>query len=193
MAGLCERDGNKFYNSAVWVAPTGVGGVYRKVHLFDEEKRWFTPGSEPWPIFRVGAVRVGILVCFDWLFPEAARSLALRGADILAHPSNLVLPHCQQAMRTRALENGVFCATANRVGKDRRRHRRVGFTGRSQVVDPDGNVLVRAARARTGVVSVLLDVRRARDKRVTARNHLLADRAPALYGALTEGAGRGSG
>jgi len=168
------------------VGAKGVEGVYRKVHLFDEEKRWFSPGRAPWPVFRRGRARVGVLICFDWRFPEAARALALAGADVLAHPSNLVLPYCQESMRTRALENRVYCLTANRVGEDRSSSsgRRLAFTGRSQAVDPTGQVLWRAGRSRPAARVVDLDLARARDKRVTARNDLWGDRVPALYASL---------
>jgi predicted amidohydrolase len=184
VAGLCERRGARLMNSAVWVGPRGVRGVYRKVHLFFEEKLWFAPGREPWPVFRVGAARVGLMICFDWRFPEVARSLALAGADLIVHPSNLVHPYCQEAMRTRALENRVFCATANRVGWDRRPGRALRFTGQSQVVDPFGRVLTRASAARPETRVVDIDLSLARDKRVTARNDLFGDRVPGLYAGL---------
>jgi predicted amidohydrolase len=186
VAGLCERRGGEVYNSAVWIRPRGVGDVYRKVHLFDLEKTWFRPGRQAWPVFRVGPARIGLLICFDWRFPEAARSLALAGADLLAHPANLVQRPCQDAMRTRALENRVFCATANRVGEDRRGRASIRFTGRSQIADPDGLVLARAGASRSWARVVSLDLRAARNKRVTARNHLFADRVPELYSALSQ-------
>ena len=185
VAGHCEREGRATYNSAVAIASGRWLGVYRKVHLFNEEKKWFSPGRAPWPVYRMGSARVGVLICFDWRFPEAARTLALGGADVLAHPSNLVLPHCQQAMRTRALENRVFCATANRVGEDRRPGKVVRFTGGSQIVAPDGEVVGRASRTRAAVVAAACRLPEARDKRINARNDLVRDRVPRLYGRLT--------
>ena len=190
VAGLCERGRRAFHNSAVLVGAGGTRAVYRKVHLFDEEKRWFEPGRSAWPVLPVGVARIGILVCFDWRFPEAARALALAGADVLAHPSNLVMPYCQEAMRTRALENRVFAATANRVGADVRGNKRLEFTGRSQIVDPHGRVLARLGARGAGCRVREIDLAQARDKTVTRRNDLFADRVPALYGTL---ASRGSG
>jgi len=187
VAGFCERAGRVLHNSAIWVDRRGTRGVYRKVHLFDSEKRWFARGTDPWPVFRCGPARVGVLICFDWRFPEAARSLSLRGADVIAHPSNLVLPHCQESMRTRALENKVFAATANRVGEDVRPGARLGFTGKSQIVDPTGRVLWRAGARAPAARLVELDLALARDKRVTRRNDLFLDRAPGLYRALVQG------
>ena len=81
------------------------------------------------------------MICFDWFFPETARSLALLGADIIAHPANLVLPYCQKAMITRCLENRVFAVTANRIGQEKRGEDDFQFTGASQIISYDGKVL----------------------------------------------------
>ncbi|HLE57471.1 MAG TPA: nitrilase-related carbon-nitrogen hydrolase, partial [Rhodothermia bacterium] len=121
VAGLPESDGHKYFNSAVLVGPEGYIGRYRKTHLFYEEKIWFVPGDSGFPVFDVVSAsgisyRLGIMICFDWFFPESARTLAVRGADVIAHPSNLVKEWCPQAMPIRALENRVFTATANRTG-----------------------------------------------------------------------------
>jgi predicted amidohydrolase len=121
------------------------------------------------------------MICFDWIFPEAARSLALQGADLIAHPSNLVLPYCHAAMATRALENGVFVATANRVGTEDRAGRSLTFTGGSRVIDPRGRVLAAAGTASEETIVVELDPAAARDKTITAHNDRLGDRRPELY------------
>src|SRR5262249_9045769 len=63
VAGFCEKAGRVLHNSAIWVDARGTRGVYRKVHLFDSEKRWFAPGRDLWPVFRCGPARVGILIC----------------------------------------------------------------------------------------------------------------------------------
>ncbi|MGH7725087.1 MAG: nitrilase-related carbon-nitrogen hydrolase [Candidatus Eiseniibacteriota bacterium] len=182
VAGFPERDGRRVYNSAVLLAPDGrVRDVYRKIHLFFEEKLWFAPGDRAPRVHRVGAARVGMLICYDWRFPEATRGLALAGADVIAHPSNLVFPHAQQAMRVRALENRVFVGTANRVGEDVRPGRAVSFTGRSQIVAPDGSLIARAGIRAPRALAAALDLRAARDKWFTSRNHLFRDRRPELY------------
>ena len=85
-----------------------------------------------------------MLICFDWRFPETSRALALLGADVIAHPSNLVFPNAQKAMLTRSLENRVYTVTANRTGTERRPGGTVPFTGRSQIVGAQR----RAGRAR---------------------------------------------
>jgi predicted amidohydrolase len=84
-------------------------------------------------------VKVGMMICFDWIFPESARTLALKGAQIIAHPSNLVLSYCQQAMFTRAVENRVFTITANRTGTEINGDKELYFTGKSVIVDTKGN------------------------------------------------------
>jgi len=182
VAGLAERAGGRVFNSAVAVDPTGVRALYRKIHLFDREKEWFDPGDLGFPVIPLAGARVGIMICFDWRFPEAARTLALGGAQLIAHPSNLVLPHCQDAMVTRAIENRVFTATVNRIGVERAGDgSQLTFTGRSRIVSPGGSVLAEAPATEIAAGVVELDPAEADDKRATARHDLLADRRPEHY------------
>jgi predicted amidohydrolase len=94
VAGLIERDAQsgRLFNSAALIGPEGVVGVYRKLHLAMEDRAWATPGDRGLPTFDIPAGRVGILIGYDALFPEAARVLALDGADIIAYPSLLTWP-----------------------------------------------------------------------------------------------------
>jgi predicted amidohydrolase len=182
VAGFAERAGGRVHNAAAIVADGRPLGRYRKVHLFGFEREVFDAGDETFPVVEHRGLRVGTMVCFDWIFPESARSLALAGADVIAHPSNLVLPWCQRAMPLRALENGVYAATANRVGAEERPPRpRLRFTGGSLVVAPDGEVLASAGPDAPGVVAAEVSVARARDKRLPSGNDRLADRRPSLY------------
>lgn len=181
VAGFAESHGGKVFNSAALVKPNGEIGLYRKTHLFWNEKQWFAPGSTGFRVFDVGRVKVGLMICFDWLFPEAARTLALRGAQVICHPSNLVLPHCPAAMPVRALENRVFTVTANRTGRERRGGRDLRFIGRSVICGPDRTVLAGAGGSGENVKVVGIDPARARDKRITPRNDLFRDRRPKLY------------
>jgi predicted amidohydrolase len=181
VTGFAERDGDRVFNSALLLGRRGILQTYRKLHLFNNEKRWFDPGDLPVEVKRVRGVRLGQLICFDWAFPEIFRRLALDGMELLCHPSNLVLDYCQKAMLTRCLENGVFAVTTNRFGEDRRPHGAVKFTGRSQIVGPKGDLLVRAASQREEVRVVSLDPSRSRDKKITPLNHLLKDRRPEFY------------
>lgn len=182
VAGLAERAGNKAYNSAVLVGPKGLIATYRKAHLFWDEKKIFTKGDTPFKVYKAGKVRVGMMICFDWLFPEAARTLALQGAEVICHPSNLVLPYCPQAMITRSLENRVFTITANRVGTEERvSGKPLKFIGTSQVTSPDGDVLVRAGSKRIDAAVVEIDPSRARKKLITPLNDIFRDRRKDLF------------
>ncbi len=180
--GLAEHASSALYNSAVLIGPNGYIGTYRKVHLFLEETLWFSPGDTGFRVWDIGLAKLGLLVCFDWFYPEAARTLALQGADILCHPSNLVLPHCPDAMVTRCLENRVFAITANRVGQEQRGEKSaLQFIGLSEIVAPNGQVVHRASRDDSELFTTTIDVTHARDKRVNAYNDLFKDRQPQWY------------
>ncbi|HEX7880296.1 MAG TPA: nitrilase-related carbon-nitrogen hydrolase [Candidatus Eisenbacteria bacterium] len=185
VVGIAEAAGGKRYNSSVLIGPDGSVGTYRKLHLYDREKLFFVPGDLGLPVFRLpvpGDPVIGMMICFDWRFPEAARGLALAGADIIAHPSNLVLTLCQAAMITRCLENRVFAVTANRTGVEDRGGVRIGFTGGSQIVDPNGVVLAAADPANSGSAVVTIDLAEARNKSINSRNDLWGDRRVGEYG-----------
>ena len=187
VAGLAERAPGGVYNSAVVVTPKGLLGTYRKTHLFYEERQHFTPGDTGFQVWtltpRVGkSYRLGVMICFDWFFPESARALALAGADVIAHPSNLVLPHCPNAMPTRALENHVVTATANRTGTESNGRESLTFIGRSLACGPDGSVLCKTDGSETRMIHAEVDPRSSRDRQINAHNHLLDDRRPELYG-----------
>jgi predicted amidohydrolase len=192
IAGFPERHRGRFYNSAMLVGPSGVRAVYRKLHLFEREQEWFSPGNIALEVHRVGPARVGMLICFDWRFPEATRALALLGADVIAHPSNLVYRNAQQTMRTRSFENRVYVVTANRTGTERRPGGTVPFTGRSQIVDPAGKVIAKATRTESVARAADVDLARSRDKALTRRTHLWTSRRPEFYGEVTRKTGRGS-
>lgn len=179
--GLPERDGERVYNASVLVGPAGVVGRYHKVHLFQRERELFAPGDGGFPVWDLGFARVGMMICFDWLFPEAARSLALAGAEVIAHPSNLVLTHCQGVMPARCLENQVFAVTANRGGREQRGELDLTFTGGSVIVGPDGGVRTDASGDGDELRVVDVDVADARDKWITPTHHVLDDRRPDQY------------
>jgi predicted amidohydrolase len=181
VSGLNERDGERLYNSAILVGPGGYRGRYRKLHLFMNELDFFQPGDQGLPVFDLGFCRVGMLVCFDWVYPEAWRVLALAGADVICHPSNLVLPGlAQRAVPIRALTNRVYVITANRVGSEGD----LTFTGLSTIAGPRGELLAQTPAEGEAVAVVEADVELARDKQITPRNHLLAGRRPDAYAPL---------
>jgi len=186
VAGLIEKDGQKLYNAAVLVGPDGYIATYRKIHLFYEETLWFSPGDLEYTVYNIGICRVGMMICFDWIFPEAARVLALRGADVICHPSNLVHPYCQEAMITRCLENRVFAVTANRTGTEIRGNKQLHFTGKSQITGPDGAILRHAGEITEETSSSDIDVRRAREKTFNPYNDLFLSRRVAFYSDLVK-------
>ncbi|MEE8110858.1 MAG: nitrilase-related carbon-nitrogen hydrolase [bacterium] len=186
VAGLAERDGDQIFNTCVLVGPEGSIGRYRKLHLFYEEKRWFRPGEEPPPVLDVGGVKLGLMVCFDWIFPETARMLALQGADILCHPANLIYTLCHKAMVVRCIENRVFAVTCNRTGQDARKpDETLTYTGGSQVVDPRGEILVRAGPEEAEGRVVDIHPERSRNKDLNEYNNLVRDRRVEIYEMLS--------
>lgn len=182
VAGICEHTPQGLYNSAAVFAQGNHITTYRKIHLFLNERDWFSPGNEEPPVVEFKDAKFGVMVCFDWAFPETARVLTLKGAQVILHPSNLVLPYCQDAMVTRSIENSVYTATANRVGIERG----IEFSGNSQITNTTGIRLTTLPRDEVGIAFVDIDPQAADDKMITKRNHVITDRKPELYTRLTE-------
>ena len=177
VGGIAEISNNKLYNSSFLVTPQGNLKIYRKAHLFFKENIYFTPGDTRFEVHDIGEAKVGLLICFDWIFPEAMRSLALKGAEIICHSANLVMPHCQPAMLTRALENRIFIITANRIGVERG----LKFTGKSQIVSPEGKILARAGDDQESLCIIDIDPGEARNKQLNEYNNLFKQRRKDLY------------
>jgi predicted amidohydrolase len=185
-AGLAEKDSDRFFNSAVLVGPEGFIGVYRKTHLFFEEKLFFSPGDTGFRVWDTEIGRVGIMICFDWFFPESMRVLALMGAEIIAHPANLVLPYCPAAMPVRCLENRVYGITANRIGEENRKEgQSLRFIGQSLISSPEGEVLVKAPESEEVLLLADINPELARNKSLTALNNVFNDRRPQMYSDIT--------
>lgn len=185
VTGLCEKSDDKYYNTSLLITPSGKTHAYRKIHLFDTEKKWFTPGNDSPAVYEIegsfGKVSIGMMICFDWFFPETARTLALLGAQIICHPSNLVLSYCQRAMFARAVENRVYTVTANRTGTEDRGGNKLEFTGQSVMVSPKGQYLIEAGKYDEVAMSVEIDPQLALDKNVTGNNNIFEDRRKELY------------
>jgi predicted amidohydrolase len=180
VAGVNERDeeSGHLYNSAIAVGPRGYIGKYRKLHLFMNERDFFQPGNLGLPVFDLGICKVGMLICFDWIFPETWRVLALKGADIVCHPANLVLPGlAQRAIPVHAVMNHIFIVSANRIGQEGE----LTFTGLSTIANPKGDVLAQASQTETKVKIVDVDITMAQNKAITPRNDVLEDRRPEEY------------
>ena len=178
--GFAEHS-DRIYNSAVLVGPDGMVGMYRKVHLFDRENLFFAPGNLGFPVFNLPFGKIGIMICFDWIYPESARSLMIKGAQLIAHPANLVLANCPDAMVTRCLENRVFTATADRIGVENRGGVDLKFIGRSEIVAPNGKILCRLGEHEPAISTVDVDLTLADKKQVNEYNHLIKGRRPDQY------------
>lgn len=183
VSGFNERDNKDLYNSAILIGPKGYLGKYRKLHLFMNEKDYFKPGNISLPVFDIGLCKIGMLVCFDWIFPEVWRILALKGAEIICHPSNLILPGlAQKAVPIHALTNRIYTITANRIGTEGD----LSFTGLSTIANPNGDILFQASQTEEETVIKDIDIRLARDKIITKKNDLFSDRRPEEYSLLIE-------
>jgi predicted amidohydrolase len=189
--GLAEKTGNKLYNSSFLVGADGFIATYRKSHPFDREKEIYDVNDRDlFNVYDLGIARVGMMICFDWIYPETARILALRGAQVILHMTNLVLPYCQAATVTRCIENRVFTAVANRTGTENRvPGETLKFTGTSVVVNPKGEYLLKAGDVEEGCRVVEINPADADNKMATPRNDLLKDRRVELYGALLDKGG----
>lgn len=187
VGGFCELgpDG-RLFNSAALVDASGTRVVYRKAHLWDNEKRVFTPGDGPPPVITLPFGRVGVMICYDLEFPEWVRQAALTGADLIAAPVNWpAAPHPAGERPAEVVKaqagaavNGVFIAVADRCADERG----VSWTGGSLIAGPDGYPLAGpASPGQPAVLAVDCDLARSRDKRINENNDLLADRRADLY------------
>jgi predicted amidohydrolase len=189
VCGLLERDGDALRNAAVLVGPDGLIGNYRKTHLpFLGVDRFVVPGDEL-RVYDTPLGRIGIEICYDLRFPEVTRTLALKGADMVAHPTNFPMAaKIQTELITvaRAAENRIYLLTANRCGKERRGE----FCGRSQIVDPFGVRLAETDEYTQTLLVGEVDVEKARDKDYVIPGeyelYLFGHRRPELYGTLVE-------
>ncbi len=183
VAGFVERAGDTLYNSALTVLPDGALHVYRKTHLFGREPEVFAEGDTGFVPVQWREAVLGIMICYDWRFPEAPRTLALRGAEILCHPSDLVAaPELwKPVMRTRSFESKVFTITANRIGTEVQDGEELTFHGSSQITAQNGTVLAEADRTFEGWITAEVDPARTRDKSFSPRNDIFSDRRPRYY------------
>jgi predicted amidohydrolase len=189
VGGVCERDDDAtLRNSAIVVDRDGLRAVYRKTHLWDREKLIFLAGDEPPPVVQTDAGRVGVAVCYDVIFFELLRGLALAGADVIAVPTNspvlgpVAQPLAMELVVAMAAAhvNRVYIAQADRTGDERG----VSWVGASAIADVTGELLAGPLDG-PGLLVAEIDPSRARDKRWGERNDVLADRRPELYGQST--------
>jgi predicted amidohydrolase len=189
--GLLELDGDRIFNSLALVGPVGVLGTYRKIHLPHlGVDRFTTPGDRPFEVIETPNVRIGMNICYDSSFPEAARILSLKGADLITLPTNWpptsgltadVIPNA------RALENHVYFMSVNRIGVERG----FEFVGKSKICDPLGVSMAFADHANEAIVYADIDPDFARKKHLVNipgehEVHRMKDRRPDVYDPLCE-------
>lgn len=189
--GMLEKSGDNLFNVAVLIGPKGLIGSYRKVHLpYLGVDRFTTPGDRPFEVFEAAGVRIGMLICYDGGFPEAARVLSIRGADLIVLPTNWPPGGSYMAefsINCRAMENGIYFAAVNRIGTENG----FSFIGKSRICSPVGATINSIDDASPGILRTEIDPMIARTKRIVRvpGKHLIdrmADRRPEMYGAVCE-------
>lgn len=198
IVGFIEKDGSDYYNAAMLVGPGGIIGNYRKVHLpFLGVDRFLTPGDQPFRVFELPFGRIGINICYDASFPEAARALKLLGAELIILPTNWPTGAWRTAefiINARACENHMNFAAVNRCGVERGWE----FIGRSKVVDYNGDTLAEASREGEEMLIVEVDLHEANKNKIvnvagSYELDRLADRRPEFYEIIAESAKSRSG
>jgi predicted amidohydrolase len=188
--GFAEREGDRLYNTAAILSPGRAPAFYRKTHLPFLGMDRFAERGDSLPVYEAAGARVGVLICFDVRFPEAARALALEGAEILCVPTNwpkqaIVTSNC--VCPTRASENQVFLIAADRVGSENG----VEFLGYSKIIAPGGRILAAADHDREEILTAEIDLNEARIKDPVVIPNvyelpLFSGRRTELYRALVE-------
>ena len=185
--GMAERDANDpeiLYNSQLFISNKGeIIGTYRKIHLFDTEKDWFTAGTE-YKVFDTEIGRIGLFICYDASFPEVSRILAIKGAELLVHSTNWNKPDdfdMDMYVSVRALENTVYIACCNRIGKDKS----LDFFGHTRILDPTGRIISEIKGEVEGYTYASLDYGRINKLKENGYT-MLSERRPELYKSLWE-------
>ncbi|HET9872817.1 MAG TPA: nitrilase-related carbon-nitrogen hydrolase [Propionibacteriaceae bacterium] len=186
VAGFCERGPDRPYNSAVLVDHGRILTVYRKTHLWGIEKEIFRPGDAPPPVVGASLGRIGVVICYDLEIPEVSRSLALRGAQLIAAPANWPLlprpagerPAEVFKAQTAAAVNRTFVVVADRCGVERGQD----WIGGSVICGLDGYPLAAPVYGEPTVLLAEVDLEAALDKSFGPYNDVFADRRTELYG-----------
>lgn len=201
-----EQDGNVLYNSiAMTDADGSILGVYRKTHIpddhFYQEKFYFTPGGTGFKVWDTRYGKIGVGICWDQWFPEAARCMALMGAEMLLYPTAIgsepvlecdSMPHWQRCMQGHAAANLVPVIAANRTGTEsvtpdadnQQQSSSLTFYGSSFIADNTGALAECADRTSDCVLKHTFDLDELRDMRLSWG--VFRDRRPEMYGKITE-------
>jgi len=189
--GMLETSGSDLFNACALLGPTGVVASYRKIHLpYLGVDRFTTPGDRPFTVHDLGGLKVGINICYDCSFPEAARCLMLLGADLVVLPTNWppgAASTVKYLIQARALENRVYYAAVDRIGMERG----FSFIGQSRIVDVNGDLLAVTETDQPTILYADIDPERARDKHIINipgkhEVHRTRDRRPDMYGPIAK-------
>jgi N-carbamoylputrescine amidase len=190
-----ERDGHHYYNTLAMIDERGeILGTYRKSHIPDgpgyEEKYYFRPGNDGFKVWDVAGTRIGVGICWDQWYPEAARVMALMGAELLFYPTAIgsepydpdldTSRMWRRAMQGHAVSNCMPVIAANRIGTEDGQ----SFYGHSFITDEWGDLVDEFSRDEAGVLTATLDLARAARNR--AGMGFFRDRRPQLYGRLCQ-------
>jgi predicted amidohydrolase len=191
VVGFIEAAADKFYNAAMLVGPDGVVGGYRKVHLpFIGIDRFLSPGDRQFEVFDLPFGKVGLNICYDISFPEAARVLKLKGAELIALITNwpeAAWRSPEFVANTRALENHVYFTATDRVGTERGWK----FIGRSKIIDCNGDTLAEAGVEDEELLVAAIEFQHANNNRIinvpgAYEVDRAKDRRPSHYGLISE-------
>jgi len=192
-----ERSNNSLFNSLGMIDADGsLLGIYRKSHIPNspgyQEKFYFSPGDTGFRVWRTRHATIGVAICWDQWFPEAARIMALKGAEVLLYPTAIgsepgypdidSCGHWQRAMQGHSAANCVPVVASNRIGTEKGKSCDVTFYGSSFITDHTGAMLVEADRESQDIITAELDLEKIRKERVAWG--LFRDRRPDLYGNL---------
>ena len=189
VVGLLEHLQDKLFNTTVLIGPEGIIGKYRKTHqIYIGADRFTEKGDIPYTVFSTPIGNIGLIICYDLLFPEASRALALQGADIIVDSTNLPAGSenfIETLLPARAIENRVFMIASSRVGMERGTQ----FIGASSIVDPYGRFLARAGSDREEIIYADIKVGKARRKQTIIKPgeyefNIFKDRRPEFYGEI---------
>ncbi|HBW36381.1 carbon-nitrogen hydrolase family protein [Desulfosporosinus sp. BICA1-9] len=189
VVGLLEHFQDKLFNTTVLIGPEGIIGKYRKTHrIYLGADRFSEKGDIPYTVYSTPIGNIGLIICYDLLFPEASRVLALQGADIIVNSTNL--PSGSESfidtlLPARAIENRVFMIASSRVGMERG----MPFIGASSIVDPYGRFLAQAGSNQEEIIHADIKVGRARCKQTIIKPgeyefNIFKDRRPEFYGEI---------